>query len=131
MSEVEDLLLELERLDRRDRGPFPYEGCRRAKAQDREGVFENLIPDLDLYFSDIAGYRSSGKRILRWSEEKLDEARQRLARTFFDRHPIYVSLQSLRREDAPDLFERMHETERARVVLLRLIEALQSTKTHR
>ncbi len=131
MSESEDLLSELDQLDRRDRGPFPYDDCRTVKAKDTEGVFAHLIPDLDVYFSEIAGYRSSGKRILGWSEEKLDEARRRLTRTFFERYPMYIALRDLRRDDAPDLYDRMHETERARVVLLRLIETLQLAKTHR
>lgn len=131
MNEIEDLLLELDHLDRGDRGPFPYDGCRKVKALDREGVFENLIPDLDLYFSEVAGYRSSGKRILRWPDEKLQEAHRRLSRTLFDHYPMYNSLRSLRREEAPDLYDHIHGTERARVALLRLIEALQPTRSER
>lgn len=126
MSEIEDLLLELDQLDDRDRRPFPYDGCRKVKTQDRQGVLKDLIPDLDMYFSEIAGYRNSGKRILGWPQEKLEEAQRRLTRTLFDRHPMYISLQNLHREEAPDLYDHMHETERARVVLLRLIETLQT-----
>lgn len=131
MSEIETLLLELEQLDRGDRGPFPYDGCRKVKALDREGVFKNLIPDLDLYFSEVAGYRSSGKRMLRWPDEKLQAAHRCLSRSLFERYPMYNSLQSLRREEAPDLYDCIRETERARVVLLRLIEALEPTRSER
>jgi hypothetical protein len=50
------------------RTPFPYEDCRRVMEEaGMKGA--SLIPDLDLYLSDLAGYASWGKKILDWPAE--------------------------------------------------------------
>lgn len=64
MDAVGSLLDRLAVINAQDRGPFPYRDCRMLL----EGTsgYEELIPDLDSYFSRLAGYASSGPRLLQW-----------------------------------------------------------------
>jgi hypothetical protein len=124
MSELHQMIDELIRLNAADNGPFPYEGCRKLLAADDEGVYRALIPDLDSYFSEIAGYRSSAKRMPRWPRDKVLGARSRVERSLQDRYPQYEKLNELRRQDAPDLYERLAQSERARTTLLRFLDLL-------
>lgn len=47
--------------------PFPYEDCRWLKTQFGSGL-EELIPDLDLWFSDVFGVANRGKRLMSLNE---------------------------------------------------------------
>jgi hypothetical protein len=79
MDAIRDLAIEIKRLyEEDDRHPFPYEGCRFLLANLGD-EFKILIPDLDTYFSEIAGYSSWGPSILKWPEEKVREAHGRVA----------------------------------------------------
>ena len=73
---------------------FPYEDC--YKLQRKSPLTTaSLIPDLDAYFSFIAGY-SSGATSL--SERPLGELRNavvKLKNSFFDTHPQYKPLEKL------------------------------------
>lgn len=73
--------------------PFPYEDCRKILKQNRK-EFEDLIPSLDVYFSDVAGFCSSGKRIERWTEEQIAAVESKLGDSFFERFPTFTELKS-------------------------------------
>ncbi|MGH9839290.1 MAG: hypothetical protein ACREEM_10950, partial [Blastocatellia bacterium] len=72
---VEETVVELRRIFKEDlSGPFPYGDCRRLRAK-AGGIYEGLIPDLDLYFWDVAKYCSLGKKLLRLPKDDLIKAR--------------------------------------------------------
>ncbi|MGH9769185.1 MAG: hypothetical protein ACREAB_17295 [Blastocatellia bacterium] len=108
--------------------PFPYEDCRRV--MDEAGMKDSaLIPDLDLYLSNLAGYASWGKKILDWPREKMLEARARLTKTFFELHQQYLSLAPLITETkTPDLAFQMALYEKLRIEMLDLLSKLLSDK---
>ena len=88
-----------------------------------------LIPDLDLYLSDLAGCASWGKQILDWPREKILEAQAKLAKTFFELHPQYLSLAPLITETkTPDLASQMALYEKLRIEMLDLLSKLLSGK---
>jgi len=106
--------------------PFPYSGARKLRHDDG-GIYEGLIPDLDLFASQIAGYCSWGKGILKWSEEKVDEAERTIGKSFFDKHPKYKPLEPLiTEENTPDLHAWLTLQERIRSRLLELFALLRS-----
>lgn len=101
--------------------PFPYEGCRTVMARN-SGEYEGLIPDLDLYFSTIAGYASAASRISSWDANRLQRARNDLACSFFELHPEYELLTREIDDDiAPDLAEQLRFHEELRTRLLALV----------
>lgn len=101
------------------RGPFPYGDIRRVR-QKAGASYDGLIPDLDLYFSTIAGYCSWGKRILGWDTEKRHEALTYASRGFFDRHPEYKSLLPFIKEES-ELNKQLDNIEQMRTALVRLL----------
>lgn len=109
--------------------PFPYEDCRRVLEEaGMKGAA--LIPDLDLYLSDLAGYASWGKKILNWPREKMLEAQAKLAKTFFELHPQYFPLAPLITEmKTPDLASQMALYEKLRIEMLDLLSRLVSDKS--
>lgn len=116
---------ELRRICKEDLAkPFPYPDCRLVYAKGGK-LADGLIPSLDLYFSDVAGYCSWGKRLLRFSQSELLAARATLTRSFFEKHPEYLPLKALINEtETPTLFAdlKLHDELRGR--LLALIAAL-------
>lgn len=112
--------------DEEARLPFPYEGCR-TLLQDISNDFEGFIPDLDMYFSDIAGYSCSTKKFSEWSAPSLRETIGHLSLNFFERHPEYVVLQRLIGESTtPDLHEDLLLYDQLRQKLLALLSGLLS-----
>ena len=104
--------------------PFPYQDCRRVLAAANLSG-DDLIPELDLYFSDVAGYCSWGKRLLRFSRSELLTARATLERSFFEKHPEYLPLAALINEtDTPTLFADLKLHDELRGKLLALIATL-------
>lgn len=124
-AEIESIANFLRTLYDRDMyRPFPYPGCRTILANTGES-YEGFIPDLDLYFGDIAGYCSSPKRLTRWSEDQLSAVRKTLETSFFEMHPEYRELEArISPEDTPDLHTAMERYEVARTRLLYLIGLL-------
>jgi len=122
---IEELAAEVKRLyEEEARLPFPYDGCR-TLLEGNEDEFEGFIPNLDLYFMDIAGYCSSGTAILKWPEEKVREAHGRISLTFFELCPLYCALQNFISESAtPDLYEDLMLYEEMRSKLLELFSRL-------
>ena len=131
-SKEEESLKELARklgdLLKKDMGnAFPYSDCRKASglAGIRPG---DLIPDLDLYFSELAGYCSWDGRILKWLPEKIATVKVRLSKTFFERYPQYRALQSVISEaETPDLMRDLALHEEMRNTLTTVLENLEAT----
>lgn len=73
------------------KGQFPYKDCY-ALQKTSPKLTESLIPDLDEYFSFIAGYSSSATRLDARSKNELHDAVSKLKRSFFDKHPNYRPL---------------------------------------
>jgi hypothetical protein len=106
--------------------PFPYEDSRKLLREEK-GQYEGLIPSLDFYFSTIAGYCSWGKRILKWNEEKIKEAKDLLGKSFFEKYPQYKPLEQMVTEaNTPALYKELVAYETMRLNLLRLLSLLAS-----
>lgn len=105
-------------------GKFPLDDCR--KLQIKEPVLKReLIPDLDSYFSFIAGYCSSATRLSRRPIGELRQAIPRLKRSFFDTYPQYAQVaDSISAAETPALFELMRASDSARRDLIRIMETL-------
>lgn len=103
-----------------DHPPFPYEGCCAVLALS-PGEFDGLIPDLDMFFSRIAGYASAVNKVDSWSASRVAQARADLANSFFEEDPEYELLQrEITDALAPDLAEHLRFYEHLRVEILRL-----------
>ena len=129
MSTIKDLLDQLDALSESEARPFPYDGCRwlRVAARDRH---EGLVPDLDSYLSEFAGYRSWGKKILEWSDEKIATVEKRLSRSFFERFPAYAELKPLLgSSEASEVRRTLHNAEQTREALLQLLSAIRRERT--
>jgi hypothetical protein len=108
-------------------GGFPYKDCIWL-ANHLHLPSEELIPDLDLYFGDIAGYSSSASRLLSRSYAELQTAEKILAKDFFQRFPeLEVVRHHIGSEHTPDLFLRMDIAEGLRLALLQLLRVGDST----
>jgi hypothetical protein len=128
MSAIGDLLSQLDALSGSDGGPFPYEGCRRLRAAVGER-HEGLIPDLDAYLSEFAGYRSWGNKILTWSDEKIAAVENRVSQSFFDRFPSYAELKPiLEVTEASDVRRALQNAEKTREVLRHLLLAIRRAR---
>lgn len=107
------------------RTPFPYEGLRQLLGE-AEATYDGLIPDLDMYFSTIAGYCSWGSRLLKWDNEKVDQVIANLESGFFEKHPRYKPLESIITQ--PDLVAKLNIYETMRVELRHLLKCLQKER---
>ena len=125
---IGDLPAELDALGKSEVRPFPYEACRSVQRDDPR--YAELIPDLDNYFSELAGYRSWGRRILTWPEEKIDDVRRRLQVSFGERLPAYRDLPTLS-ADRSALGKALETAERTRTLLLALLDELQAERAMR
>ena len=104
--------------------PFPYEDCRKISVLGRVKPGD-LIPDLDLYFSKLAGYCSWDGRILKWPHEKVAYVRKDISKSFFEKHPEYQPLRETITETvAPDLFSDLALHEEMRQTLLKILDSL-------
>jgi len=93
------------------------------------GNHDDLNPCLDLYLSEVSGYRSWGKKILRWPDEKIAAVETRLGQSFFERFPVYSDLQSvLGSPEASDVSEALDNADQTRVVLLRLLSLIRDAR---
>jgi hypothetical protein len=108
------------------REPFPYADCRYLLSQLPPEEHSSLIPDLDLYFSTLAGWASRAASVLTWPRNDLLRAREDLSRTFIEQHPEHARLESLVSETAtPVLARELTSSEALRRRLLELILAVQ------
>jgi hypothetical protein len=122
MSDMKSLLEQLATLTTEDVGPFPYDGCREMKNFDAT-TYAALIPDLDRYLSEIAGYRSWGKRLMTWPDEKIDEVERRIRQSFTDRHPEYA-----RAKFPSDVQNALDVADRTRSVLSEIFRRLRAER---
>ena len=104
---------------------FPYQKVR--ELLQKAGISSsNLVPDLDLYFSTLAGYCSWGKRLLTWDDETVKTAKAYATQGFFERHPEYGSL--LPFIDQSDLNQELNIHEEMRTALLALLISLEHSR---
>jgi len=119
-----DLFEKITNLYQQARGPFPYAGCRKLYALVGEEA-KDLIPDLDLYFSALAGYCSRGSRIVKMSAREISHAKKTANKSFFEMYPKYNSLGVFITEaGTPDLFRRLDLYKQMRVTLLEILDRL-------
>ena len=72
-------------------GKFPYKDCYAIqKTYPKQAA--SIIPDLDEYFSFIAGYSSTATNLGTRSKDELRNAVPRLRTSFFDKHPEYAAI---------------------------------------
>ena len=103
------------------RGPFPYEECRTI-AQLLGKSTDDLIPELDWYFDNIAGYSSSASRLRNRSPDELRDAERILSKDFFQYFPEQEAYRSLIDPvRTPRLHEQLMASEELRVRLLGLL----------
>lgn len=112
------------RLFEEDKKSFPYADCRKAAAL--AGIrIRDLVPDLDAYFSDLAGYCSWKGRILTWSSEKIATAREHISKSFFEKHPQYQGLkEATLQKETPGLAADLALHEEMRTTLIELLDGL-------
>ncbi len=103
-------------------GRFPYDDIRELFRK-AGNAYEGFIPDLDLYFSTIAGYCSWGKRILNWKAEQRQKALAYASQSFFDRHAEYKPLLPFIEES--ELRTQLDLTDEMRTTLVRLLTSLE------
>jgi hypothetical protein len=129
MNRIDDLMNQLAELRESDAGPFPYPGCRRLTAA-AGGRCEGLISDLDFYLNEFAGYRSWGRKILSWSDDKLVAVEKRLGESFFERFSAYFELKPLiAATEAADVRHALHVADRTREVLQQLLPIVRGNRS--
>jgi hypothetical protein len=125
---IANLIADLDALHKLDTRAFPYADCR--KLQQIGSSYSALIPDLDVYLSELAGYRGWGKRILKWPDDKIEEVHQRAGASFFDRFPAYAEQQAqITPTTVPDLYVTLDRANQTRAVLRELLAHLQREGT--
>jgi hypothetical protein len=103
---------------------FPYDDCYQL-AKKTQQPSADLIPELDFYFSTIAGYSSSATRLQNRSLQELEKAKNVLSKTFFDAYPglhQYASL--ITATETPRLYHAMQVAEKLRTSLLDLLASI-------
>ncbi len=106
-------------------GPFPYKDC--SLISHLCGVeTAELIPELDLFFGDIAGWSSSATRLDQGPIQELLKAQSWLSKGgFFERRPhLAVCRDAITPEETPDLFRPMHVAEELRISLMLLLNEM-------
>ena len=108
--------------------PFPYQDCRKI-LQRTDAGFEDFIPSLDVYFSDVAGYCSSGKRIDDWSIEKIEKAENQMQKSFFDRFSRFSELKSaITERETPQLYNQLLIYDLMRLTLIDILSEIKTEK---
>ena len=128
-SELKEKLRILQELYKSDfLRPFPYEDCQKILA--KIGVeFEDFIPSLDVYCSDVAGYCSWGERMDGWSIEKNESVKNQLQKSFFQRFPRFSDLQSkISEKETPKLYNQLLVYDLMRLTLVDILAELNSEK---
>lgn len=104
---------------------FPYEDCRRLLSNVTESAVEHLIPDLDLYLSNVASHAIGIDRVLKWAPDRAAESLTKLSRSFFEMHPQYELLHGLITPEATPLLHRyLRVTEELRHRLLDVLREI-------
>ena len=126
MKNIEEKLKILQQLYRSDLlYPFPYNDCAKIAAKD-DGDF---VPSLDLYFSDIAGFCSSGKRILFWSNEQTKIPKHTLQKTLVQRFPAFAKIsKSVNDKETPKLYNQILICDLMRLTLIDILSEIENEK---
>lgn len=115
--------------------PFPYADIRHIyktvtsrKIRTRRAIDKGFIPDLDYYWSSIAGCSSWGKKAPRRAFEKRLKLARLLDEEFFDKHPEYQPVRRwITEANTPYLYRDfvLHEEMRVNALALyRLLDRL-------
>jgi len=107
------------------RHPFPYKDC--FLVSDRCGVeTAYLIPEVDVFFADIAGWSASATSLDRRPAQELRKARSWLSRgDLFEHYPhLAVCRDSITAEETPDLWRQLRVVEELRISLLHLLNEM-------
>ena len=103
---------------------FPYEDCRHLHKR-FPSIADGLVPDLDMYFSFIAGFSSSASRLDERPYSQISSAIPRLRLSFFKANPQYNPLaRELRTPECKRLFEALRDHDQARIDLLTIMKPL-------
>lgn len=129
MKNIEEKLNILRKLYQSDLlYPFPYNDCAKISAKDDD----DLIPSLDLYFSDIAGFCSWGKRILLWSNEQSGIAEDTLRKSFSQRFPAFTEVFKLINDkETPQLYNQILVYDLMRLTLIDILSEIENEKINR
>jgi hypothetical protein len=120
-----ELAQNLERLYEREFiRKFPHQDCfKLQKLHPR--IAHALVPDLDMYFSFIAGYASSATRLEQRPRTELRAALPKLKRSFYEECPRYKRLAKyISGRDTPALFHDLEVSDRLRLGLATLITGI-------
>jgi hypothetical protein len=103
---------------------FPYKDC--YKLQEKYPQLKSgFIPDLDHYFSFIAGYSSSASRLGKRPLSELRTAVRKLENSFFVAHPKYAFITNeLSGEQLPSLTGQLRITDELRLELVAIMRVL-------
>lgn len=117
-----ELAQELERLYEREFvHKFPYQDCDKLQKL-HPRIAHALVPDLDMYFSFIAGYGSSATTLHQRPKVELRAALPKLKRSFYEACPKYNRLAKfISDSETPTLFHDLEVSDRLRLGLATLI----------
>jgi len=126
-SEIEEKLEILQELYKSDfLQPFPYADCRKILSRS-DNQFEDLIPCLDIYFSDVAGFCSHAKRISCWSFEENENAEKQMQKSFFVRFPKFSALKSkITDQETPTLYNQLLIYDLMRLTLVDILSEIKT-----
>lgn len=99
--------------------PFPYAGTRELLRRYPDKC-EMLIPDLDWFDFAIAGFSSRAEQVLDWTASEIQQAKPMLARSFYEKYPVYEPLRA-KAGDLADLHADLEIHEKMRQSLLLLL----------
>lgn len=95
------------------KGPFPNADCSAAGLTDREhGI-------VTMFLADVAGIASHGRKLAFVPKERKTKFRDFVARSFEERWPDTCA--KITSERAPALFNRMKDTDEARLLIKRYL----------
>ena len=103
---------------------FPYQDCY-ALQRKYPRVADDLVADLDLYLTFIAGYSSSATGLAKRSREELRRAIPVLKKSFFDAYPRYLPLEpAVNSASTKELHAELQVADECRRNLVTIMDAL-------
>jgi len=101
-------------------GAFPYEDCKKIYELVDSHEWD-MIPDLNTFFSSLWSL-SAVEKLLALPLEKLENYKQWLEKSFFERFPKYLQAKELITSDlTPVLYKQLEVNEELRELLLNLV----------
>jgi YxiJ-like protein len=103
---------------------FPYEDCYKLQ-RENPPLTDGLVPDLDMYFSFVAGYSCNANSLGDRPLEELRNAIPKLKKSFFDAYPRYKPLtEFITAANTPALYLRLQAADDLRRDLVTIMEKL-------